>query len=67
MFVESVFGLVKQLKLDSTVVHVRESCDLGYEDRETAERCEDFCTRTGTCSVEITRKAVYVPDPFRKL
>jgi len=35
---------------------------LGYAERETAQKCEDWCKKTGTCSLEITKKAVYFTD-----
>jgi hypothetical protein len=41
-----------------------EVCGFGYLDKETAQKCEDWCRKTGTCSLEITKKAVYFPDPF---
>jgi len=39
-----------------------EECGLGYADRETAQKCEDWCRKTGTCSLDITRKAVQKRD-----
>jgi len=41
-------------------------CGLGYLDEETARKCEEWCKKTGTCSVEVTKKAVYFPNPFKK-
>jgi hypothetical protein len=34
----------------------------GYKEKELAERCEDWCSETGTCSIEITEHAVYFPE-----
>ncbi len=54
--------MVKEVKLDSKTVFLCEECGLGYEDRDTAQRCEDWCRRTRSCSLKITKKAVYFPD-----
>lgn len=35
-----------------------ESCGLKYRDKETAEKCEAFCTEHNACSLEIIRQAV---------
>jgi len=57
---------VKEKKINTQTIFLCEQCGMGYKDRETAEKCEDWCRKTGTCSLEITRKAVYVPDPFKR-
>jgi hypothetical protein len=57
---------VKEKKVNTQTVFVCEQCGLGYSDRQTAEKCEEWCRKTGTCSLEITRKAVYFSDPFKK-
>ncbi len=54
--------MVKKKMIKGQVVFVCEVCGLGYLDQETAQDCEDWCRETGTCSVEITRKAVYFPN-----
>jgi len=56
--------LVREKKINNQKVYVCEICGLGYADRETANECEEWCRKTGTCSLKITRKAVYVPNPF---
>ncbi len=37
-------------------------CGFGYEVRETAEECEDYCRTYNSCSIKITEKAVYIPE-----
>jgi hypothetical protein len=37
-------------------------CGFGYEGRETAEECEDYCSTYSSCSLKITAKAVYIPE-----
>ncbi len=58
--------MVKKKRLNDKIVYLCEICGLGYLDDETAKKCEEWCKKTGTCSVEITRKAIYFPDPFKK-
>jgi hypothetical protein len=42
--------------------HVCEECGLGYETSELAQECEEYCSANSSCSLEITRHAVYVPE-----
>ncbi|MBI2134350.1 hypothetical protein HYU09_00020 [Candidatus Woesearchaeota archaeon] len=35
-----------------------EICRFAYKDRETAEKCEDWCRKHKSCSLEITKSAV---------
>ena len=42
------------------------TCDIygfGYKDRKTATSCEEYCTEFRSCSIEITKDAVYFPEP----
>jgi hypothetical protein len=59
--------MVKDKKVDNQRLYICEECGLGYKDKATAQECEDWCRETGTCKVEITKKAVYFPGlpPFR--
>jgi len=56
---------VKEKKNNNQTVFICEVCGLGYMEKQTAQECEEWCKRTGTCSIEITKKAVYLPDPFK--
>ena len=38
--------------------HTCEDCHLHYEDKSWADRCEDWCTRNGTCNLDITRNSL---------
>lgn len=53
--------MVKEFKMDDQTVYECELCDMGYGAIETAERCEEYCEKHGSCSLEITRKANYKP------
>ncbi len=57
----SVDGM-RALKRGGGTVFLCETCGFGYNDPETAVRCESFCEKHNSCSVEITRKAVYRPE-----
>jgi hypothetical protein len=65
--------VVKEIEVDSKAVFLCEICGLGYKERRTAEECEEWCRRTNSCSIEITKKAIYFPshsqysDPIRIL
>jgi hypothetical protein len=54
--------MVSEKKLGDKKVFLCDICGLGYADRGTAQDCEDYCrTHDGSCSAEISAKAVYVP------
>ena len=53
-------GKVK--KVNDKMVFQCHVCGYGYCDKETAQECEDWCRKTGTCSAKITKKAVYFPS-----
>jgi len=58
--------LVKEKKVNNQTVFLCEICSLGYSDKETAQKCEEWCKKTGTCSIQITKKAIYTPTPFKQ-
>ena len=37
---------------------VCEKCGFKYDSAELAEKCEDFCAKNKSCSLEITKHAV---------
>jgi hypothetical protein len=54
--------MVNELRRKSATVYTCELCGFGYRDLETAERCEQYCDMHGSCSIEITQKAIYKPS-----
>jgi hypothetical protein len=55
--------MVSEKRIEGKVVFLCDICGLGYEDKKTAQECEDYCkAHPGSCSPEITDKAVYFPD-----
>lgn len=39
-----------------------DGCGQGYLDFKVALSCEEHCRKNGSCSMEISEKAVYRPD-----
>lgn len=55
--------MVTEKKVDGRTIFVCDICGLGYLDKETAQKCEDWCGKNpGTCNLQISQKAVYSPD-----
>jgi hypothetical protein len=55
--------LVTEKKIGDKTVFLCDICGLGYSDMKTAQDCEDYCrAHPGSCSVEISKLAVYFPD-----
>lgn len=54
--------LVTRKTIDGKIVFICDICGLGYSDKETAQKCEDWCGKnSGTCNFQISQKAVYAP------
>ena len=55
--------MVTEKKIGNKKVFLCDICGLGYSEKNIAQDCEDYCkAHAGSCSVEITKKAVYFPD-----
>jgi len=50
--------MVKGLKRQGKTYYLCPVCGIAYLDREWAEKCQDFCARYSSCSLEITGHAV---------
>jgi hypothetical protein len=51
--------MVNEFERKDGTVFQCELCGFGYEDLDTAERCEEYCDTHGSYSPEITKKAIY--------
>ncbi|MBI2176417.1 hypothetical protein HYU40_03675 [Candidatus Woesearchaeota archaeon] len=40
--------------------YVCQECGFAYETRELAQKCEEWCTKHHSCSLEITKHAVNI-------
>jgi hypothetical protein len=54
--------MVKEISRNGKRLFTCDVCGFGYELKMDAEMCEKWCSETGTCSIEITSRAVYYPD-----
>ncbi len=50
--------MVEKEEFEGQEAYRCEACGFHYSERETAERCEEFCETREGCSTEITAKAV---------
>ncbi len=54
---------MSEKKIGNGIVFLCDICGLGYSEKNVAQECENYCkVHAGSCSVEITKKAVYFPD-----
>jgi len=58
--------MVRELIINNKTVYQCEACGLYYLDLETAKKCEEWCKKTRSCSIEITKKAIR-PQNITKL
>jgi hypothetical protein len=52
--------MVKSIKKDGIVYYQCEACNMFYKEKELAQKCEDYCNKYHSCSLEITKKAVKI-------
>ena len=57
-----MISMVTEIVHEGRPVFLCDVCGFGYKEREIADECEDYCTAYNSCSIEITAKAVYVPE-----
>lgn len=50
--------MVNIIRKDSTEFFQCEECSLVYSDRETAEKCQAWCSENKSCHLEIIKHAV---------
>ena len=56
------FLLVTEKKIGNKTFFLCDICGLGYSEKNIAQDCEDYCrAHAGSCSAEISKKAVYLP------
>ena len=54
--------MVSELEKKSGTVFQCELCGFGNKDLDAAEQSEEYCDTHGSCSLEITKKAIYKPN-----
>ncbi|MBS7617515.1 hypothetical protein KEJ25_02765 [Candidatus Bathyarchaeota archaeon] len=50
--------MVKEERRENETFYICEECGLAYKERSWAERCEEFCSKYRSCSLEITKHAI---------
>ncbi|MBI3639291.1 MAG: hypothetical protein HY223_03150 [Thaumarchaeota archaeon] len=50
--------MVKETIKSNNRFYLCEACGFGYNDMQTAQKCESFCKEHNSCSMEITKNAV---------
>lgn len=50
--------MVKILNKGGTTFYLCEACELAYEEREWAEKCQQWCEEHQSCNLEIIEHAV---------
>ena len=50
--------MVKEIKKLGKVYYQCEECEFYYKDKKWAKKCEDFCKKHKSCSIEITKHTV---------
>lgn len=50
--------MVKELKERDKKLFICEECRFVYLDKDMARRCEEFCSKYHSCSLEITKNAI---------
>jgi|TARA_B100001971_G_C18250144_1_gene577510 rubrerythrin len=52
--------MVKKITKNNKEYYICEACGFAYEDKNTAQECEDYCKEHKSCSLEITKKAIKI-------
>lgn len=52
--------MVKSIKKKGKKYFQCEECGFYYKEKALAQKCEDFCGKNKSCSIEITKHAVQV-------
>jgi hypothetical protein len=55
--------MVSEKQHEGERLYICDVCGFGYRKKEQAASCEEFCARTNSCSIAITKDAVYLPEP----
>ena len=55
---EAVYKMVKEKKINGATYYQCEICKFYYKEKSWAEKCEAFCKKHKSCSLEITKHAV---------
>ncbi|MBI4154664.1 hypothetical protein HY498_01095 [Candidatus Woesearchaeota archaeon] len=51
--------MVKEIIKNNKKLYRCEECGFNYSDKKLAERCQEWCNKHHSCSLEITKHAVH--------
>jgi len=54
--------MVSEIERRGRKIYLCELCGFGYADQSTASECQEWCSTHESCSLEITKKAIYRPS-----
>ena len=52
--------MVKEVEKEGKNYYVCEECNFAYEEKEWADKCQQYCKEHSSCSLEITKHAVKI-------
>ncbi len=55
--------LVHEKQYEADRLNIYDVCGFRYREKEGAESCEGFSTRTHSCSISVTEDVVCFPEP----
>ncbi len=50
--------MVKKIQEKEEVLYQCEECEFKYRDKDTAQKCEAWCSEHNSCNLDITKDAV---------
>ena len=50
--------MVKKYNKNNKTYFICEECNMRYKTEELAQKCEDFCRKNKSCSIEIIKHAI---------
>jgi len=50
--------MVKEVKDNGRTLYICEACGYAYEQKEWAEKCQEWCQKHQSCNIEITANAI---------
>jgi rubrerythrin len=54
-------NMVSEKQHEGGHLYICDVCGFGYRKKEQASNCEEFCASTNSCSIAITKDAIYFP------
>jgi len=52
--------MVNQITKNNKTYYICAECNFAYKDKETAQKCEDWCRKYKSCNLEIAKHSIKV-------